>query len=593
MLLETIKYQLEHGFALEDFFEVTLTNASAEDFLLDARREISGDFSESSTLHHRAKGILHRHAHHLGMDSSFKVVDGNLEPVVRRDIQCILGCTWSATAPMLRAYRACSSSAEAPTGDFARVYERLQEFYVVLDWFDVVRFAVRLLEDEPEVREDECGKFQFLLVDEYQDLNEADQKLLRALLNGRTHFLAAGDDDQSIYGEMRFAHPEGILEFEARHPGASVQVLPVTSRLPSAVVAASASLLEENSQRRPKDRLIPLESVDARADGGFVISVNLKSDKAEREFIAAAIQELVHGDAPISPKEILVLCQVTSLGRELVERLRGSGCQFALDCRFADELPADQEDETLRLIQEFVSDCDANLPLRRLLDVLTPSESDLASRLVKRAMEESCSLLAAAEGHLRDSGYPDELADLRAFLDVARTLDMWTPTLEGVESIVSAVPGFSHLADRVQGLRRDEPDAPDVDSDEAPPAVRVMTLHSSKGLDADFVFIPFMEDSIGPSARDDDEARRLLSVAMTRAKVGVVFTWAWSRRTQKRFRSRGPGGPPMKRRASRRIRECGVPESLAMPWESPTAEDIALERIKRHARAVVENDRAV
>ncbi|MFH1865344.1 MAG: ATP-dependent helicase [Candidatus Eisenbacteria bacterium] len=593
MLLETIKHQLGQGFDLGDFFEVTLTNASADDFLVDAKREVSKEFSESSTLHHRAKGILHKHARHLGLDSDFQVIDETSEPLVRKDIQHILGCSWSATGKMLRAYRSHSAAAEVAAGEFAEAYRCLQEFYVVLDWLDVVRLAAQVLEQEPKVREVECDKFRFLLVDEYQDLNEADQRLLRALLNGRTHFLAAGDDDQSIYGEMRFAHPKGILEFESYYPGASVQVLPVTSRLPSEVVAASASLLEANAERRPKQRLLSLDSVDSRADGGFVLSVNLKSDKAEREFLAAALHELIHGESPVSPKEILVLCQVTSLGRELVEWLRGSGCEYEIDCHFADGTGTDSDDVILRLLLEFVRDPEANLPLRGLLGVLADSETKLASDLVMCAMEDSSTLLAAVDRHLANSEPSDDLSDLQAFVAAAHKLDMWTPTLDGVELIVTEVPRFNHLSDRVDALRSAAHPESEIDAKGAPASVRFMTLHSSKGLDADFVFIPFMEDSIGPSARDDDEARRLLYVAMTRAKVGVVFTWAWSRKRQERFRSKGTGGPPMKREPSRRIRECGVAESLAMPWDSPTAEEIALELLRKHARVVAEHDRAI
>lgn len=593
MLLETIRHQLDNGFDLGDFFEATLTNASADDFLEDAKDKISREFSGCSTLHFRAKGIMHRHAGVLGLDCDFGVVDKSSQLLICRDIQHLMRCTKSAVTRLLRQYRKHSAAGDIPPGDFADVYRSLQEFYVVLDWFDVVRLATAVLTESPEAREEECGRFRFLLVDEFQDLNEADQRLISTLLNGRTHFLAAGDDDQSIYGDARFAYPKGILEFEQDYPGATVRVLPVTSRLPSAVVAASSSLLGFNKERHPKDPMLPLGSVDSRADSGLVLSVNLKSDKAERQFIADALDELIHGPSPISAREILVLCHVTSLGRELVDWLAQQDYDYEVECTFADSKEDDVDEETLQLLQQFVADPDANLPLRGLLGILMGPASDAAPALVSDAMENSTSLLSAIEKYLGLEDPRPDLADLRAFSAAARKLDMWTPTLDGVALLVSEVPALGHLAGRVEELRNADPNESVDTPVDSVARVRFMTLHSSKGLDADFVFIPFMEDSLGPSVRDEEEARRLLYVAMTRAKVGVVFTWAWSRRTQERFRSRGTGGPPKDRKASRWIAECGIPTELGKTWTSPTPEDRAMELLRHHARVVVENDRAI
>lgn len=92
-LLETIKNQLENGLDQSDFFKATLTNAAANDFILDARKQIIPEFKSSSTLHHRTKGILHNHAVLLNLNPNFTVIDEKYEKLILRDI-CLIDCNF-------------------------------------------------------------------------------------------------------------------------------------------------------------------------------------------------------------------------------------------------------------------------------------------------------------------------------------------------------------------------------------------------------------------------------------------------------------------------------------------------------------------
>jgi DNA helicase-2/ATP-dependent DNA helicase PcrA len=594
LLVQTIKSQIGLGYGLSDFFEATLTNASAADFIEEARERISKEFSTSTTLHHRAKGVLHSHCKRIGLDAGFTVVDNFLEEAILGDTMYMLGCAIRQAKSQLKKYRASSAECSEPDGAFAQLYTSLQSFYSAIDWFEVVRLAVKVLSEFSEVRDEECKKFTFLLVDEYQDLNEADQRFVRLLLNGRNELVAAGDDDQSIYGEgLRYAQLQGIQKFQSSYPGAAVEILPVTSRLPKAIVDATDALIRRNSGRKDKAKLLSLEKTDLRAAGGFVASVDLKSEKAEREFLGAALQTLLTHDPPVPPERILVLCTSKPLGAELFESLRTR--QYGLP--LANHLSAVDDtisaEYKLALLRDFLSNHDRNLQLRILLKLILEPTISLAASLVQRALSASVPLWSAVCSWVDENRTEGTAVSLVGFKDAVLDAERLTDALDAAELVAGRVAPLSNLLPHIVSAReiRGEPEPNQEGAVEK--TVRFMTLHGSKGLEADFVFIPFMEDSLELPANDNEERRRLLYVAMTRARIGVMFTWAWSRRSASRFKSQGTGGPPTGRKPSPYIAECGIPTRFPRGWDGTTADRPALELLLKHAKTAAQYDLAV
>lgn len=591
LLLQTIKCNLELGLDHSEFFEATLTNTAAKDFRSEARKEIAPDFDTSSTLHYRAKGILHRHSGKLGVYSGFTVVDKFSEEFVLQDAAHMLSCPYDDASGELREYRRLSARCINPGGQFSDVYVQLQFFFAAVDWFDVVRLATKLLTDFDDVREEECQKFAFLLLDEYQDLNPADQELVKCLLNGRSHFLAAGDDDQSIYQGLRWAHPKGIVEFENQYPTATVEVLPVTSRLPANVIRASYSLIKRNRDRKPKKMMIPLESTDQRASGGFVVSANLKSDKAEREFLRSTIEALLTPEPLVRPEQILVLCSSKALGVELLEYLRGSDCPVPLNSQFEESDTITGAGVLFDLLCDFLKDQRRNLALRVLLAKILGTCDQVPSKLVARAIREPNSLWSTLQLYMAEARQSTCSSKLICFRDAVTEALKLEDILDRAELVAQRVTALTDLLPAVSTARTKGIPAESSAPDDQPSGVRFMTFHSSKGLDADFVFIPFMEDSIELPASDIEETRRLLYVGMTRAKIGVIFSWAWSRRSQSRFKSKGTGGPPTKRSPSRFILQCGISPNLTKPGASVGAGHVARELVIRYAKAAAAYDR--
>jgi DNA helicase-2/ATP-dependent DNA helicase PcrA len=585
-LVETIRQRANEGLSLNDFFEATLTNAAAVDFLSAAHKRISEDFSASSTLHFRAKGLLHTHAEVAGLSPGFTVIDDNCEHMILGDLAAQLQMETTALAAALRSHRKEVASAAQVQSGFGSAYLRIQAFYSALDWFDVMRLACKLLADNPPVRDYESSRFEYLLIDEYQDLNPSDQLFIELLLNGRQTLLAVGDDDQSIYSG-RFADASGITDFNGRYEDAEIIQLPVTSRIPTAVINASYRLISNNVGRAPKNELVPLAETDDRAGGGIVISVNTRSGKAEAQFIHDAILRLLELGTP--PEAILVLCSCRALGLELMGRIQDMDEAERIPIwnqLASDEVSSSAEYAWVQLLR-LLAKHDDNLAARVVVDMVAGGHVNEVRRLVLHAMESRITIWAV----LGDDEFLETLVSTSAGLrDLRQSIEALDPQLSVRERASELVNGLPALAGLRQFQVIADEGAENAEGDPAESAlqqgIRFITFHSSKGLEADFVFIPFLEEDLSLPGADDEERRRLLYVALTRAKVGVAISWAWSRNTASRFKCSGTGGPITHRQPSHLIAECGIPHSLLPAWQNGSAPDLAVELLAQRAGAI-------
>lgn len=586
-LLKTIKHQIDNGYSITDFYEATLTNAAADDFLTEAKEKISESFEASSTLHFRAKGILHRYANELNIDPGFTVIDHNCKDLILRDISAIVGIQLSDVDQKIKTYRNSSANVDPREDDFSKTYRAIQSYFSALDWFDIVLLSCRILEENQQIQSVESSRFKFLLIDEYQDLNFSDQRFVELLLNNRNTLLAVGDDDQSIYSG-RCADPSGIRNFRDRYPSARILPLPVTSRIPSNVISASHSLICQNMDRCPKDRIIPLIEIDDRADQGFVISVNNKSDKAEKEFIFQALVNLLGNG--ILPEQILVLCNCRALGEELIESIQERDKNFPIqndleriyDIRFSEYL-IDQ-------IRKFLTSPNDNLSLRVIISALSNGFREEESLLTRQAFQAQLSLWQEIQ---KDDLNP-QIVGLRPI--IIRMCEVYSRLVD-IGDIEEKIRVFVKEFDQLHWLIEFLQDNGDLNennhsepTEKSQTGIRFLTIHSSKGLDADFIFIPFLEDSLDLPGNNIEEKRRLLYVALSRAKVGVVMSWAWSRRSGKRFKCSGVGGPVTGRNPSPLISECGVNPNLVPRRSSITSPDQAMQILSHHCEVLTKYD---
>ncbi len=585
-LLNTIKRQIKKGYKIEDFFEVTLTNAAVDDFTKDAKKEISDSYDSLSTLHFRAKGILHQYANNVGFNPGFSIINDFVSNIIEHDLSEIMGVPCGVISKEVSKYQQASANYEEIGNKFSDVYRLIQKYYSAIDWFDVVYYAVNILENNNEIKDHESSRFQFLLIDEYQDLNNADQRLIELLNNKRNTLLAVGDDDQSIYSG-RYANPSGITNFTSRYPNAKVIDLPVSSRLPSNVISPSNNLICLNEDRYPKDKLIPLDKTEKRSDGGFVISVNNKSAKAENNFLAKALETLINNEIP--PAEILVLCHCKKLGTELFDDIHELNNDLPIINYLSSDYEFDRDNYLLDSIRTLLIDPSDNLSIRLIIDALAEDHKEEIPVFVKLAFQENIALWEA----MNRGDLTKEVPNLAPLLDnLSKTISSLLTINEIEEQTKKFLEAFDEITYLIELIDNDEENGNEkkLERKDKEDNIRFLSMHSSKGLDADYVFIPCLEESLSLPANDVNEKRRLLYVALTRAKIGAIISWSWSRRSQLRFKCSGTGGEVTRRIPSGFIQECGVDENIVPPWAEKESYEIALEILDHHSNLSKEYD---
>ena len=445
-----------------------------------------------------------------------------------------------------------------------RAYEKACRGRGLLDFDDLLLLTVRLFEQHSQTLQRYAARFPHVLVDEYQDLNLAQEKLVELLARDREPFIV-GDDDQSIY-RFRGASRASLERFVQRFPAARTITLGRNRRSSRRVVAAAAALIGHNGDRLAKE---------LRSDhpGPSVETWTCDSGRDEAEAIAGKAERLAATGMALS--RIAVLCRTNAIARPVTVALAEHGLPFVLvgGHGFYDQ----PEIKDLIALLRVVRDPTDLIALARVL-TRPPFSIDLSealSRLRDRngappmealrawspssAAAELLELLAshAAEMDVRDLFF--ELMEQTRYLEIAtapRAPGEAERTAANVERFAETLAEFceSSLDHSLEAFMRhldlvllsgedEEPAA----VEGAPDAIQVMTIHQSKGLEFDAVFVPSLVEGRLPQygrsprfelppavleplvrGREDvlGEERRLLYVAMTRARTHLYLTSA-------------------------------------------------------------------
>lgn len=564
-LVKTIKTHVEKDGDLKTFYVTTLTNITVGHLESRICKEINRDFNNVSTLHYRAKGIIHRYADKIGLNKSFIIIDEPESKVILKDIQqkfLLDGekVRLEEIKKMLKEHRkAKARSEDLEIGNFPLYYEGLKKFYNTIDWFDVIDLACKILKENTDILESEGSRQNFILVDEYQDLNPAEQNLIRLLYEKCSNLLVAGDDDQSIYSG-RYANPSGIVNFEKIYRNAKKIHSSVSLRCPSTILKSSYRLINHNdkTKRELKPELIALPEIDKKVNGGCFVSVGLKSEKAEIDFIGKALETIIVQDKNRA-NNIMMLCVNRELGIELMNAIKKNYPNIPIHDDLSKDDPKNTQELIVSYLRRFLSNYYDNLALRMLLELLIKVPSERVVPVLGRALE--------IKGSLRQSlQQEDVLKQLKnkkeAVIKFMKCVKA-SEKKDDNETLLIFAREYPILKESIQRVIENSK-SEHVVKDEEPRGisstpvngVRFMTMHSAKGLDADYVFIPFLEKEIRLPAKDTEEQRRLLYVAITRAKIAVIMTWAWCRKTAARHKV--GGGGYMGRSRSNFVRECGI-----------------------------------
>jgi DNA helicase-2/ATP-dependent DNA helicase PcrA len=442
------------------------------------------------------------------------------------------------------------------TADIFSAYEKLLHDSKALDFDDLLLRSARLLRESTVTREKWQARFQYIHVDEYQDTNRVQYELMRLLTGPKQNVCVVGDEDQSIY-RWRGADVSILLSFSRDFPAARIVKLERNYRSTQNILDAAGAVVANNPERLGK-------SLSAeKGPGGNLKYFEGRDAQAEAEFVAGELERILNDD---SDQTCAVEYRTNFQSRAFEEVFRRRGLRYKLVGGFSFYNRAEVKDalayvrlamhpeddisllrvlnvpprgigkttvdalrESARVdgtplwtaIEKFVSGASAGravTPLRAFQELIRKLQDALATKeppgFLHAVLEESGYMAM-----LKDRNTPEDVARLENLEELARAL------AEGME----AGESFTDFLDAAALVS-------DADQFEGKPGVTLITLHSTKGLEFDHVFLTGMEEGICPHSRaitEDkgiEEERRLVYVGMTRARQSLTLTRAVYRR---------------------------------------------------------------
>ena len=568
---------ISKGTPAESILAVTFTNKAAEemqnrvrDLLLHAGVPPARPWI--STFHSLCARLLRREAAHAALAKDFAIYDDDDQLSAVKLAMSKLGIDEEALTPrnVLSRISYAKNHGQSPAqmraeafgpdtrkvADVFEAYEALLKQSNAVDFDDLLLRSTRLLRDSTAIREKWRARFSYIHVDEYQDTNRVQYDLLRLLTNERQNLCVVGDEDQSIY-RWRGADVSILLRFSQDYPAAKVIRLESNYRSTQNILDAAGAVVANNTGRLGKT----LRAVKER--GNNLRYFEARDAQAEAEFVAGELVRILSDD----PDQTCAVEYRTNFqSRSFEEALRRRGLRYKLVGGFSFYNRAEVKDALAYVRLALLPEDDIallrvlNVPARGIGKTTVETLRDIAQR-------ETLSFWEAMESLMTSPGSNRAVAPLRAFRELVLSLreayrtkesadflrfvleesgymtmlkDRNTPDdvarIENLQELVRAVAesleaghSFSDFLDAAALVS-------DADSFEEKPGVTLITLHSTKGLEFDCVFLTGLEDGICPHSRSIgeekgiEEERRLLYVGMTRARRSLTLTRAVYRR---------------------------------------------------------------
>lgn len=418
-------------------------------------------------------------------------------------------------------------------------YETALRQEKAFDFDDLLLEAAELLANQPEVRKRYQDRWKYIHVDEYQDTNLIQYKLVKLLAEGHNNICVVGDADQTIYS-WRGATVRNILNFERDYQNAKVILLEENYRSTKNILTAANQIIAKNSDRIEKNLFTQNE------DGEPIFLYTAWDENDEAGFIATRAKELLEKGTRAG--EIAVLYRANFQSRVLEEAMLQHDLPYqVLGTRFFERKEVKDIISFVRLARNKKSIVDLrrviNLPPRgigkvTLMKIVEGNESTLPAA-TKKKVDEFWKLVE----RIQDAGETKTPSELVKFVVKEIGLDTYfkedPERLENVQELATLAKKYDALplGEGVDKLIEEAALASEQDSlshKEKNDSIKLMTVHAAKGLEFDYVFVAGLEQDLFPHARMDDssdpeEERRLFYVALTRARKRVFLTHANTR----------------------------------------------------------------
>lgn len=595
VLTYKIAYLLQQGVKPWSIMALTFTNKAAREMKERIGKLVGQELAQHlymGTFHSIFSRILRAEAQHIGFTNNFTIYDESDSRSLIKTIVKEMGLDEKVYKPgsvhsrismaknnLMSAenyardkelYQADQRAKMPRVGEIFITYVQRCQQANAMDFDDLLTLTFKLFQEHEDIRKKYADRFDFLLVDEYQDTNHAQMRIVMQLCKEKERVCAVGDDSQSIYS-FRGANIDNILSFQSRFKEARLFKLEQNYRSTQSIVEAANSLIKHNSNQIPKN-------VYSKNDKGeSLIYKPAYSDKEEALIVCREIKRIKRQD-DCQYSDFAILYRTNAQSRSFEEEFRKQGIPY----RIYGGLSFFQRKEIKDVIAYFrlVANPDDEEAFKRIINYPARGIGNTTvAKIAACALDNHVSFwqvisspehyglgvnkgtLAKLESfRLMISGFVEKSASMNAF-DLGDTIvkesgisaDIYKSgsrdpedlaRQENLEELLGGMQSFveecreegreqeAYLTDYLQGVAL----LTDLDSkgDDDEPRVSLMTVHASKGLEFPTVFVVGLEENIFPSAivstlRELEEERRLLYVAITRAEKHCVLTSAKNR----------------------------------------------------------------
>ena len=611
----------------QQIIAVTFTNKAAEEMRKRLQGILSGkqEGIHLSTFHSLGVGLLRNSIHHLGYRSNFIIYDtrdqfsviktimedqdfDDSELIDAKSVHYEI-CQAKSTGVLPEEFMDQHASQQKQlVGKIFRHYQKTMKGCNAIDFDDILNLTVTLFEEYPEVMDSLTERFRYIMVDEYQDTNHIQYKLLRHLTKRHRNLCVVGDDDQSIYG-WRGAEVKNILDFERNYPDVKFIRLEQNYRSTQKILTAANQVISENTQRMPK-KLWSEKHVGEKLDWLLADSEEEELEAVTRKIRTKIMQQ---GRRYL---DYSILYRSNFQSRLVEEALREAKIPYRMlggtsfydreEIRDAlaylkvihnpnDEVSLHRIINTPRrgigktsLIKAYEYCHETHLPLFKVMrdarkyeripkdsafkmEIFTGIISNYKQRFANEVLGTVLKDLLDEIGYLRflETRSGDAKTRERRIMNV---LELQVSVRKFSDKFPEA--NLQSFLERVSLFTQSDND-PETKADQ----VSIMTLHSAKGLEFPFVFMVGMSEGVFPNNRaieegGEDEERRLCYVGITRAQQELTFSMAKSR---KRY------GESIKQEPSRFLLNID-PDLLAVPIIGEASEKVKKE-LSRESRS--------
>ena len=571
-----------HNVDVEQILAITFTNKAAEEMKSRISKLLDLKISPKwiSTFHSLCVKILRIHGDKIGYKSNFTIYDqSDSNKVIRNcmsennvDLKQYSPKRFQAHVSNLKnsmispgeALENAESFFEVKVAEIYSSYEKKLMISNSMDFDDLLIKTVELLQTNESILKFWSNKFQFIMVDEYQDTNFVQYKLVELLGSNNKNVCVVGDSDQSIYA-FRGADIRNIIEFEKDFSNATVIQLDKNYRSSKKILNLANSVISNNPRKIEKNLWTDNE------DGLDISSFRFRSEKDEARWVAEEVKSLIDSS---KDNEIAIFYRTNSQSRLFEEELRMLNINYKVigSVRFYDRK---EIKDIISYLQFLINDSDTvaferivNVPRRGIGESTVKkirvhlNETGKSIYEALESIEEIKNISPRIKGSL--SEFKNLITDLKSYSiqgpskTIQKVLELTgykmslikegtlesQMRIENIEELLNSAFSFENLyeedIDEPYGMLRDYLESialfSETDKLEDADRVLLMTLHNAKGLEFPYVFMTGMEENLFPHERSSqgdnseiEEERRLCYVGITRAEKKLYLTHAWSR----------------------------------------------------------------